>query len=198
LYIVDPASTAEHVIQYRSFAGWFGVTGLMHLANYGQFAQTYARVFEAALTVTLAALAAHAWRREMTDRAILAWTTALLVAIPALGPGYASQYLSWSLPLLVLLFGVGSPLLRASIALFAGVVLATDLVEYAFIESHGMFFIRVDPTPWALRWSAALGRQSAQTVLRLPLFVSYLALLAGLAVEIRAASSTKSRAVRIR
>jgi hypothetical protein len=57
-----------------------------------------------------------------------------------------------------------------------------------------MFLIRIHPTAFLLRWSDALARPSAQTVLRLPLFAAYLVLLAGLALEIRECSSVSTRA----
>ena len=61
----------------------------------------------------------------------------------------------------------------------------TYLVEYALFDSHGSFLVALRPEdPRIAHWSQALSTPGAQTLVRLPLFVSFLALLFAGAVMI--------------
>jgi len=95
---------------------------------------------------------------------------------PALGSGYGPQYTGWFLPLAAVLFAIARGTLHASLLVLAGVALITYLVEYAFIPSQGAFFSLLAPDA-----TAAIGHQlspsTAQTLVRLPLFLAYLGFL---------------------
>jgi hypothetical protein len=72
----------------------------------------------------------------------------------------------------VVLFAISRGWLRLSIGVFAAVALATYLEEYALVPTQGAFFRFLVPAATDL--GTAISSQSAQTLLRLPLFLAYL------------------------
>ena len=104
----------------------------------------------------------------------------LLMTVPALGPGYGPNYIYWFLPLLVASAACEAGAWRETAhRVLCGSAL-TYLVEYAMFDTHGMFLVRLLPeNPQVARWSREWSSAQAQTIIRLPLFAGYLALLAG-------------------
>jgi len=184
LYVLGPREVTEHVLSYRSYGGWFGFTGLLGAAS-----PLYVRLSPVLVLAALVLAGRFVWRTPRLEprQQVLLCALCLLV-LPALGPGYAPQYIDWFLPLLVCSYAVedGSSWRRLLLACYA-VAAATYLFEYAFFESHGSFLVRLHPTrellDFSLRWSAEL----PQALVRLPLFLCYLVLLATGARRVRAA-----------
>jgi hypothetical protein len=182
LYALTPEAIVRNVLAYRSLSGFYGITGLLHRAGLLGAEQMVARLAGPIFAVVLASLSIALWKRPaLSPRAIVLGAALLLFAVPILGPGYAPQYLGWVLPLLVVLAALPQRRLRLALAVFAVVAVPTYLLEYGLLPSHGMAALHLWPGPVLEHASAVLGERSAQTLLRLPLFLASLLLLATMA-----------------
>jgi hypothetical protein len=182
LYSLAPEAIVQNVFAYRSLHGFYGFTGLLHLGGFLEAEQRAARLSALLLAIVLGWLVVAMWKQPaLSPRASVLGAALLLFAIPVLGPGYASQYLGWVLPLLVVLAALPVPRLRASLAVFAAVAVPTYLLEYGLLPSHGMAALHLWPSPWLEQASAALRDRGGQTLLRLPLFLASLLLVASMA-----------------
>jgi hypothetical protein len=184
LYALGPREITEHVLSYRSYGGWFGFSGLL-----GAWSPLYVRLSPILILAALVLAGRFVWRTpRLEPRQQVLLCALCLMVLPALGPGYAPQYVAWFLPLLVCSYAVdGSASWRRLLLASYAVAAATYLFEYAFFESHGSFLVRIHPTrellDFSLRWSTEL----PQALVRLPLFLCYLALLAFGARRVREA-----------
>jgi len=179
VYALGPEWVPSHVLGYRGMPGWFGATGLLVLAGRSDWIPAYRAIFTLVFLAALTYLALRA-RRGLTPRACVFAAATTLTAIPALGPGYGAQYLTWSLFLLLALWTIGDRRTRAVLLLFGAVVVATDLVDYALMASHGAFLVHASSNPFVARLSEKLAKTKWSTLERLPLFGAYLLLLADL------------------
>jgi hypothetical protein len=183
ILVLAPHAVVHNVLFYRSQPGSYGITGIARAIGVGSIGDAYARdlfpfvllAFEIAATVVL-------WRRDLDTRRTLLLAGLILLAIPAVGSGYASQYAYWWLPLLVAtypLFDRGwRRLLLASYVIAA----ATYIVEYALLIDHGAFLIVNDhfrPGSFLNDAKLRFSQPTWLTVLRLPLFLASLAVIAG-------------------
>ena len=166
LYSLSPREVAADIFQYRSAAGYFGVSGLLNIVGGVAVTSRYSQVFTlVAFVVLVGSAVAVARARAVDERTIVLAMLLLLMWIPALGSGYGPQYIGWVLPLAVVLYAISAGPLRLSIWVFATVALATYIFEYAVIPLQDQ----------ATRdW---LGQQPSQTLFRLPLFFAYLGVL---------------------
>jgi hypothetical protein len=185
VYALGPDSVPSHVLGYRGMPGWFGATGLLVLGGRSNWIPAYQVIFTLVFFAGMAWLALRA-SRSLTPRACVFAAATTLTAIPALGPGYGAQYLTWSLFLLLTLWAIGDRRIRAVLLLFGVVVLATDLVDYALMASHGAFLLHATSDPLVARLSEKLATTKWSTLERLPLFGAYLVLLVELVRATRA------------
>ncbi len=183
ILVLAPHAVVHNVLFYRSQPGSYGITGIARAIGIGSIGDAYARdVFPLVLLAFEIAAAVVLWRRDLDTRRTLLVAGLILLAIPAVGSGYASQYAYWWLPLLVAtypLFDRGwRRLLLASYVIAA----ATYIVEYGLLIDHGAFLIVNDYfSPGAFLNDAKLrfSEPTWLTVLRLPLFLASLAVIAG-------------------
>jgi hypothetical protein len=176
IYALGPEWVPSHVLAYRGMPGWFGATGLLVLAGRSDWLPAYGALFTLAFCASMAWLALRA-SRGLTPRACVFAAATTLTAIPAIGPGYGAQYLTWSLFLLLTLWAIGDRRIRAVLLLFGVVVVATDLVDYGLMASHGAFLLHATSDPLVARLSEKLATTKWSTLERLPLFGAYLLLL---------------------
>ena len=182
VYALGPAQVTAHVFQYQSVPGVFGFTGLLHMAGQEGLDRLYTRAF--LVFLILSGLAVLAWamvRGTQYPRGVELGAAILLMAIPALGPGYAPQYAYWFLPLLVLTFGSVHRGTKVLIAVWYVVASITYIGEYAVIPDLGA----IAPPTWA-RDLVVLNNasvESAVTIWRIPLFIAYLGVILGLIVS---------------
>jgi hypothetical protein len=186
IYVLGPSQVSANVLHYRSYSGWFGITGLLELAGIPGAGRLYVRVFETAFLVALAALTIGALRKARASfEGLVLVSLALLAAVPGLGPGYSPQYIYWFLAILPIAVGVSHSLwLRRSIWLFLGIAACTYIVEYAMFRSHGAFWARLHPTPAVLETSARWSTKAGQTRIRMPMFAAWVAMLAAVANQV--------------
>ena len=181
IYVLDPAGVTEHVIAYRSFAGYFGISGLSALLGVAEAGSWWAAWFPSVLVASLMWIGLRLWQRaNLSGGDIVVLAAMLLMIVPALGPGYGPNYIYWFLPLLVASAATEAGAWRKLLIGFYAVAALTYLVEYAMFDTHGMFLVRLLPeNQQVARWSQEWSSAETQTVIRLPLFVGYLALLWG-------------------
>ena len=179
LATLAPAAVERNVLSYRSASGFYGLTGLLHLAGWLQAEALLARVAAPLFFLVAAVLTVLFLRRDrpVAPAASTVGAAVLLLAVPVLGPGYAPQYVGWVLPLLTVLAASGERRLLSVLAVFAAVLVCTDVIEYALLPTHGAWALHHGHPPLLDRWSAAVRTQTGQTLLRLPLFVVSLGLL---------------------
>lgn len=179
IYSLGPAQVRAHVLGYRGLSGWFGISGLLTIAGKQAWVSAYRVLFALALVAGMVWLAARV-RQRVSPRACVFAAAAMLVAIPALGPGYGAQYLAWALPLLLVLWAIGDRRTRGVLLGFGMVAVLTYLVDYALMSSHGAFLLAATDDPTVLRLSSRLATPRWSTLERLPLFAAYLVLVAHL------------------
>lgn len=162
LYLVDPEPIARHVLAYRGYTGWWGVTSFL--------AVTPGHALPAVMTglslLFYAALASaywHTWRgHDVVKRALL-----VLLTFYVFTPGFGLQYLIWVIP--VALVADYRNAIRYS--LLAGVVIAVVTLLRPYTGELGFFY-----TPPAVRtaaFNAAYGKPRDQLItcaLELPLW----------------------------
>ena len=182
IYVLAPADVTSKVLGYRSTPGWFGVTGLLHMAGLDGLMGPASWVFYLALATVGVLTGIVFWRRkQMTGREIVMYATMFLAGTPALGPGYSPQYLYWFWPLLLLSYPLYDGIWRRVVITFIIVATVTCVVEYAIFPSHGQFFFymanlnNVSKQAYnRLLWWIS---QPGQLLIRLPLFLAFLVLL---------------------
>jgi hypothetical protein len=186
IYVLAPADVSQNVFGYRSAGGTFGFSGLFQMAGVGRLGIYYNWVFYAVLAAVMVWSVIFFWRRQSIGGRETVLVAALLLAgIPALGPGYAPQYLYWFMPLLIATFSFFKGAWRLMLAGFALIAAGTYVVEYALFPSHGMFLFRILTNESKMDQAMALmpvmsqcSSPTGQTLIRLPMFIAYLTLLA--------------------
>ena len=171
IYVLGPEHISAKVIGYKSAAGWYGITGLLHWRGAQRLVPQYARIFQGLLVFVASWLAALAWRGRLTRIELILAAGYLLLIVPTLGPGYGPQYVAWSLPFLALALpsvsGATRTVLVAQLVITAG----TLIIEYGLFPSHGALWLQLSSSARLAAWSAAGSSQPGQTAIRIPLFV---------------------------
>ena len=185
IYVLAPGDVTAKVLEYRSALGWFGISGLLHLGGADNLMPLSKMLFYVLLAAGGMLTAYVFWKRvRMEPRTIILCAAMFLAAIPGIGPGYSPQYLFWFLPLLIASFALYQGLWRWVVTAFGIVAAATCIVEYGVLPSHGMyvyFIIKQHQMHLPLEWAERMdwwASQNGEVVMRLPLFVMFLILLA--------------------
>ena len=178
LYVLAPKQTAADIFQYRSAAGWFGVSGVLNIIGGQDLARHYSSIYPLlAVLVVGAAGWVFARMRVVSNHAIVLGCALLLMWVPPLGSGYGPQYAGWFLGVCVVLYGISAGALRTSLLALGLVALATYVLEYGLVPTQGAFLSLIAPHRTAAL-SQTLSQPEGQTLLRFPLFVAYLVFLA--------------------
>lgn len=185
VYVLGPEDIATNVFGYRSIPGCFGLTGLFAYWGAVRLQAIYPGVFTMLYGIGWICLGAWLLLKETLDkRQIISVALVMLLAIPTLGPGYGPQYGYWFLPLLVLMYALAEPKIRLYLMILYGVGVTTYLGEYALLPGQGACLFTIVPPGELLKIAAQLSSESGQTFLRLPLWISYLVLVAFLGATI--------------
>jgi hypothetical protein len=183
ILVLAPHAVVHNVLFYRSQPGSYGITGIARAIGVGAIGDGYSRVlfplvllaFEVAAVVMLS-------RRDLDTRRTLLLAALILFAIPAIGSGYAPQYAYWWLPLLVATYPLFDRGWRLLLLAFYIIAAATYIVEYGLLIDHGAFLIVNDhfkPGVFLNDAKLRFSHPTWLTVLRLPLFLASLAVIAG-------------------
>jgi hypothetical protein len=173
IFVLTPQAVYQHVIQYRSFGGAFGVSGILAAT----VPAGPARIVRIAFLLILGAIVLLASVRETTreandPRRPILLGAFLLMSIIILGPGYGPQYIAWFLPLLALTASSLDAAWRRILMVWGAIAILTYLVEYLLLPSHGALLLHLLPDVNFSRF-AVLATPAGLTVLRLPLFLGY-------------------------
>jgi hypothetical protein len=166
-----------HTMNYRSGPGWFGITGIFNLMNALSLINFYVFISPFLFLTFILFISKYTYNIKILDESqIISICLLLLLFIPTFGPGYASQYISWFLPIVVILYSLSTK--RMKNVLIIGYIIAsfTYLIEYAFFTSHGAFMTKFIPTEKIIFLSNLLSTKKMQFLIRLPLFLFYLML----------------------
>lgn len=187
IYVLTPAGVTEHVLRYRSSPGFFGVSGLLDLLDLHGVTSLTAVLFQVLFLGAIVYAAVRFYRRDtITPSALLGVILLFLMSIPVLGPGYAPQYAYWFLPLLALYYHCATGSARRVLLALHCVMVLTYIVEYALFRTHGQYLRYLIQTDTTQHLSRVLSTNAGQTLVRLPLFGLYIALLAGIGLGLRA------------
>ncbi|MBX7143592.1 MAG: hypothetical protein K1X79_04005 [Oligoflexia bacterium] len=176
IFVLAPQDVADKVIGYASVPGLYGITGLLGLFGWEACFKPYTQLFFLAIVASMIALSklcSEAPPRSLGEVSLI--SSALLLALPTLGPGYGHQYISWCLPLLVVTFAHATH--RLQVSMFVSLV----LVALTYIFEYGMMIIgnglQYEFITSHVRFLAGWNLAEILTVLRLPMFLSMLLLL---------------------
>jgi hypothetical protein len=173
IFVLAPHAVYQHVIQYRSLGGVFGVSGILAATVQPGPARLVRMALLLVLGVIVLLTSVRGATRETNDsRRIILLGAFLLMGIILLGPGYGPQYIAWFLPLLALTATSFDAAWRRILMAWAAVAVVTYLVEYLLLPSHGALLVHLLPEADFGR-AGVLATPGGLTVLRLPLFLSY-------------------------
>ncbi len=175
LLTLTPHEVYQHIIQYRSLGGVFGVSGILAATVNPQAA----RIVRIALLVALAVIVLISTLRESRGaandtRRLVLLGAFLLLGIVVLGPGYGPQYIAWFLPLLVLTATSFDVAWRRILVVWGVIAVITYVAEYLLLRSHGALLVHLFPRQ-NFDWARGMGTPQTLTLLRLPLFLTYCA-----------------------
>jgi len=179
IFSLGHTGVMNNVIAYRSMSGWYGVTGILGAVKKYDLIEVYRKLSPVVILCIMLYLSRRSY---LTDRLqppkLIAVVLLLLISLPTFGPGYSPPYISWYLPLIIILYGISAHGMR--IFLLAGyiIVAITYIIEYAFFDSHGAFLVKLFPSGKMTAWSNMLGAANMQVLIRLPMFAFYIGLCA--------------------
>jgi hypothetical protein len=177
IYVLGPQQVTAHVLQYRSIAGTFGPTGLIHALNVPISDRGYSVAFELFLVTLLLLVLLRVVTRAVSETDLVLMTALLLLLVPVLGPGYGPQYAWWWIPVLVVAYALEGRWLRIPLLALFVIAAVTYVVDYALVPTLGGGVLVVDHPAALGGWSRALDTLSGETLLRLPLFGAYVVVL---------------------
>ena len=176
--VFGPHAVLDNVLGYRSFSGFFGITGLLDLAHLEGVTRVYDRVFTVVLVAGLVVLFRVLWNRGLDAKRTILLAGLVLAAIPAVGPGYAPQYAYWFMPALIASYPLFDDGWRRILLVCYAVAAVTFVVDYGLDVGLGHFFNGFfGDTGFLHRLGERISTPGAETVVRLPLFAAFLVVL---------------------
>ena len=186
IYVLAPAGVTAHVLKWRSCGGYFGVSGFFHVVGWDRFVDIPNMFFYGGLVLVLTLSSIFFWRwKDVGNQQTVLYSMLVMAAIPALGPGYANQYITWFWPFLVATYACYKGVWRGVLVGFTLIAACTYLVEYALTPMLGQYLLVIlehikhsNQTELLLQpLIKMINSQKGIFMLRLPIFVAYLALL---------------------
>jgi hypothetical protein len=176
--VFGPHAVLDNVLGYRSFSGFFGITGLLDLAHLHGVTRLYSHVFTVVLIAGVAVLFRVLWSRGLDEKRTILLAGLVLAAIPAVGPGYAPQYAYWFMPPLIASYPLFDDGWRRILLVCYAVAAVTFVIDYGLVEGLGHFVNGFfGDTGFLHRLSRGISTPGTQTLERLPLFAAFLVLL---------------------
>ncbi|MCM2316474.1 MAG: hypothetical protein NDJ92_15095 [Thermoanaerobaculia bacterium] len=186
LALLSPAALLDNVLLYRSFSGVFGITGLLDLAGLYDLRELAILLLPLLFLAILVVCTVAFWKSERVapERIVLA-AAMIMLAIPVLGPGFGPQYIHWFLPLLIVTWAPFSRRWRFALGSSLAITIPTYIGIYALTPSLGMFAARMLPPATAAEIARQMERSDVQTLITLPMFLSWCVVLATGIAEFR-------------
>jgi hypothetical protein len=186
LFTLAPKGVMDHVVGYRSLAGWYGITGLLNYADWQSVMEGYQRISPMLFLILIGVLCSWSLKHSVaTAKQVVILALLAMLFIPTFGPGYSPPYILWCLPLILVLYGKASRGLLRLLLLTWAVTIITYTIEYAMFHSHGAFWVEWKPSLNMMTLSEEMGSRKGQTLIRLPMFICYVALFVTFIRELR-------------
>jgi hypothetical protein len=185
MFALCPQEVIHRVIFYHSVGGVFGISGFLELLGAPGW------IPSVLFATLLFAWFWFGWRMELAPAKIVLCAALILAAIPAVGPGYSTQYIFWFMPLLIVTFPLFGSRWKWALITFGLVAVMTYLFEYGFLAEYGCTLIflfdpnarvvvpdvHVSGVPLHILRLAQLENGNATVWVNLPLFIAYLVML---------------------
>jgi hypothetical protein len=175
IYTLSPAGASDHALGYRSMAGWYGISGMLNVLGADNAIDVYGNASAWYISCLMLIIA---WRVRRVNTLLPAQLVTallpLLVFVPTFGPGYSPPYILWYLPLMFIYYASAPPSLNKFMISGYVVLAATDIIEYAFFNSHGAFMRFFDPSDSMAELCGRMGASKSQSLIRLPTFIIYI------------------------
>ncbi len=165
LYYFVSEESLRYVIGYRSLQGFFGISGFLQVLRAREVMEFYVQNFKYLVLLLLCVNFFLAQRARSAPQLVFANALAILLPV-ILGSGYGPQYAYWFLPFLVLSFMIADAPLAKELKFLYAISVATYIFEYCFFTSHGALIAPLEPYSRSPEF---------QTVIRLPMFLSFVA-----------------------
>ncbi len=136
LYILSPEATSAKVLSYASIPGYFGITGISRIAGLsGSFDPYYTTLFRLLLILgLLSAIIFLRLKSLKTSELVYRYALVATLFVVALGPGFGTQYLLWTTPLMLLRLGLSDAVEKRIVFLYGSfyfISSATYIYEYS-------------------------------------------------------------------
>src|ERR1017187_10435272 len=182
----------KDTLTYRSFPGWYGITGIFNLMDEIHLINLYQK---ASPVIIISLVGYKSWRsyniNKLTISQIIIFSFLFLLFIPTFGPGYGPQYISWYLPLAVILYAISTENIQKILKIGYFIIALDYLIEYAFFITHGAFITKMIPTEQILSLSTFLTTQKMQVLIRLPMFLFYIFLFFSLLKSVKISETSQ-------
>jgi hypothetical protein len=171
LIAIEP-QVVRSTLNYRSAAGWFGISGILNLIGADSLINFY-RNFSAVIILLLLVISCRQFYsiKNLNPKQIISFCFLIILFIPTFGPGYGPQYISWFLPSGVILFLISEGKMKRIFIIGYLIATITYIIEYAFFTSHGAFITKMIKTEQVQTISTLFTTQKMQVLIRLPLFL---------------------------
>lgn len=173
IYVLTPEPVMRYVLRYRSYSGWFGITGILDLAHLHALSELYASAFPLVVIVAFVLIVRWLRRTDLRPEQLVLLIATMLAALIAFGPGYGAQYIAWPLPFFVITYPAFDPEWKRDLLTALAISVATYVVEYGLTADLGQLFVVVTRSPALQRVSDVLADDEVKTLVRLPLFATY-------------------------
>lgn len=175
IYTLSPAGVSDHVLGYRSMAGWYGISGMLNVLGADTAIDAYGNASAWFISCLMLIIA---WRvrkvNTLQPEKLVTALFMLLVFVPTFGPGYSPPYILWYLPLMFIYYVSATPSVKKFMMAGYIVLAATYITEYAFFNSHGAFMKFLDPSDSMAALCGKMGASKSQSLIRLPMFITYI------------------------
>jgi hypothetical protein len=177
IYVLAPKGVTEHVLQYRSMGGWYGISGILGRLELYPIVDIYLGVVP---LLFLSAMLFAGWKcfrkTSMSADWLLSAVLLMLIAVPTFGPGYSPPYILWFLGLLIIQYAIAGKAFKKYLVIGYIILVLTYVTEYAFFPSHGSFGALIDKSPSMAEFCGWMGSMPRQVIIRIPMFLFYLGL----------------------
>ena len=176
LFTLGPGQIFASVISYRSKAGDFGFTSLLY--DVPNALPVYNMLFLVFVLFILAKSSIYfSKQKKLASEHLLLFGTLLLMIIPTFGPGYATQYIYWYIPLLIMSYSLFDRKWKLLLTTFYCISVVTYIVEYGFIISYGASFAELLESKGIDITKLCEYLESAQSIIRIPIFLAYITII---------------------
>ncbi len=175
IYTLAQQGVTEHVLSYRSMAGWYGVSGVFNILAVYDAIYAYSS-FSPYIILALMTFASirMSMFKQLTQQQVVIAVLTMLTFLTTFGPGYSPPYILWYLPLLPVYYLMAQR--RTKLFMIVGfvVLVLTYITEYTFFDSHGAIIKTYQPDAETASLCDYLGQSKTQSIIRLPMFISYI------------------------